>query len=64
MRHGRDVYRLACSLCAICVKNAAGLSEQAICGIIEQIDAFLADEPSPDSEPVSVPASFELVLTP
>jgi hypothetical protein len=62
--HGRDVYRLACSLCAICVKNAASLSERAICGIIEQIDAFLADEPSPDSEPVSVPASLELVLTP
>ena len=40
----RDVYRLACSLCAICVKSAAGLSEEAICGIIEQIDAFLDDE--------------------
>ena len=61
---GRDVYRLACSLCAICVKNAGRLSEQAICGIIEQIDAFLADETPPESELVSAPAPFELVLTP
>ena len=38
----RDVYKLACSLCSICVKNAARLSEEAICGIIEEIDAYLA----------------------
>jgi hypothetical protein len=61
---GRDIYRLACSLCSINVKHAAGLSEQAICRIIEQIDAFLADETPDASGPVSIPAPFELVLTP
>jgi hypothetical protein len=60
---GRDVYRLACSLCAICVRNAAGVSEPAICSIIAQIDAFLADE-TPESETVAAPARFDLVLTP
>ena len=61
---GRDVYRLACSICAICVKHAAGLSEPAICSIIAQIDAFLADETPAEGEVVSAPPPFELVLTP
>jgi hypothetical protein len=59
---GRDVYRLACSICAICVKHAAGLSGPAICSIIAQIDAFLTDE-MPAGEVVAAPP-FELVLTP
>ena len=38
----RSVYKLACSICAISAKHGAGLTPDQACGIITQIDEFLA----------------------
>ncbi len=52
----RDIYRLACSLCAVCVKNAAHLPEPAICDIIGKIDAYLANKRAATTAPHPPPA--------
>ena len=52
-RKHRKIYKLACSIAAVSVRNASGLSEPAICAIIAEVDAFL------DAEPVIVGETAE-----